>query len=148
MQTGETEHHWIVRLWRFVVLFLYLGAFILIVAAWVQSGDFSEAMYPLVLLSIIIIITAGSVHHEFSINIFGRMRNLAPESERRFVLYSAVGLYLGAIAIIIFASLFAMKIIESSQLIIALIIGLECIVFLAVGYFGINRLRKNGKYHV
>ena len=141
MQKEKTEHHLIVRLWRFVVLLLYLGAFTLIVAVWVISGDFSESVYPLVLLSVIIIITAGGVHNEFSINIFGRMRKLAPESERRFILYSAVGLYLGTIVVILFASLFAMKLIETPQIIVASIIGIQCFAFLAVGYAVITRLR-------
>jgi hypothetical protein len=141
MQTNETEHHWIVRLWRFVVLVLWLGALVLVIAAWTQSGDFSELVYSLGLISIIIIITAVGIYDEFSINIFGKMRSLAPESNHRLTLHSAIGLYLVIIVTVLFASLFAMKIIEISQIIVVAIAGIELLAFLAIGYLGINRLR-------
>jgi hypothetical protein len=141
MQTSESEHHWIVRLWRFIVLFLWLSAFIVAVALWAQSGELSEFMYSLVILSFIIIVTAVGTYDRFSVNIFGRMRKLSPESEQRFTLYSAVGLYLALAVVILFASLFVMKIMETPQIIVASMAGIECIVLLAIGYSGIARLR-------
>ena len=141
VQSIETKRHWIVQLWRYVVLFLWLSAFILVIVVWIQSGDLSEIVYSFGLISIIIIITAIGIYDEFSVNIFSRIQKLSPESERRLTLRSAIGLYLIVIVTILFASLFAMKLIGTPQLIVVVVVGIELLTFLAIGYSGIKRLR-------
>ncbi len=141
LQSNEPVRHWIVRLWRVITLSLYMGAVILSVAVWLQSGDFSESVSILILLAVVILCTAYAVQSQFSINIFGRMQELSAESENRLTLYSAIGLYLVFVVTIGFVSLYILKLIEAPQIIAALTIGVQGIIFVALGYIGIVRLR-------
>ncbi len=146
-QETESEHHWIVRLWRFAVLLLYFSALAIGIILWILSGNSPESL-NLIMVSVTgIIVAALAVHSVFSVNILGRMKKLEPNLERTFVFLSAIGLYLFVSVAIVFSSIPLMQVMQLPNNVVTLVLGAECGIFLLVGYKGFDHLKQQVEYY-
>lgn len=151
-ETDEKMDFWkrlwkIARVWRVVIICLYLAALGVGVFSWALTGN---PYQPMVLIaSALLGITAAAVAARlvFSVNIFGRMHKSPTPSGRLFVLVCALGLYSPVVAAIIFASSFVcLRVLQIPRTITLAITGAELAVFSVVGYMGFTGLRRNMRW--
>lgn len=139
------RRYWrIARVWRVVILSLFLIDLGLGVAYWALTGDLYGSVRLIVHPLLVITGTAVVTHYFFSVNIFGKMRKPLSPSGRLLVFLCGLGLYLSVVAAIFFVTSFLLLwILQIPRTIVLVIAGVELALFSVVGYIGFTRLRRN-----
>jgi len=136
-------YRWIVQLWRIVFLFLGFTALFFVTVSWILTGD-TQLIFFMIFISVGIVSVTYGVHALFSINIFSRrLPKLGSRSGPLLVHMCALGLYLGVVGAIFFAtSYMLLRVMQLPHVIVLATVAMELAVFSAIGYIGFTRLRK------
>lgn len=144
---SRDKRQWIMLLWRIVFLVFGFVAVFSGVMSWMLTGDLQSMFFAICSLSLVVS-GAQIIYTLFSVNIFRKRKwKFQSRSERSFLYFCALGLYLSVVAAIIFATSFVyLRVLQIPRTITLTMIGVELAVFSVIGYVGFTRMRRNTRW--